>query len=184
LYVQEIEIHDLRVFEEASLALQYPGRLEKGRLHSPNINLLLGNNGAGKTTVLKALALATLAPVIDKSGFLPYHLVRHQREKASITVQVLLHPQDLGKNTSDVPEQSLKAEIVRQGDLEILSSDATSMPGPWAGMFDNSSPAFIVVGYGATRRCRTRGATTPTSRRNGASCATSGWPACSSPTSR
>jgi len=84
LYVQEIDIHHLRVFESASLKLQYPGRSDVGPLHLPNINLLLGNNGAGKTTVLKALALATLAPVIDKSGFLPYHLIRNGQTKAWI----------------------------------------------------------------------------------------------------
>jgi len=154
LYVQQIDIQNLRVFEAASLRLQYPGRPDAGPLHQPNINLLLGNNGAGKTTVLKALALSTLAPVIDKSGFLPYHLIRSQQERARITAKVLLHRQDLGQDFASFPtEQTLTTEIVRQEDLEILvSQTGLSTEGPWSKMFSNSSPAFLVVAYGATRR--------------------------------
>ncbi|HEX6901487.1 MAG TPA: AAA family ATPase [Thermoanaerobaculia bacterium] len=162
MYVQEIAIHNLRVFEAASLKLQYPGRSDADALHHPNINLLLGNNGAGKTTVLKALALSTLAPVIDKSGFLPYELVRHGRERSTITAKVVLHPQDLGKGFSTHPhEESLTTEIVRQGDLEILASGIGTDPGPWSGMFDNKSPSFLVVGYGATRRVQDAGSFNP-----------------------
>lgn len=156
MYVQEIDIQDLRVFEEASLRLQYPGRAEGAKLHQPNVNLLLGNNGAGKTTILKALALSTLAPVIDKSGFLPYHLIRRQRERSRLVARVLLHPQDVGKGSSFPPEQTLSMEIVRQGDLEILASSGAPTE-PWSRMFDNDSPAFLVVGYGATRRVQDAG---------------------------
>jgi len=159
LYVQEIDIHHLRVFESASLKLQYPGRSDVGPLHLPNINLLLGNNGAGKTTVLKALALATLAPVIDKSGFLPYHLIRNGQTKAWIQSRVLLHPQDTGKGAGS--SSTLKTEIVREGDLEILTTMSGATSGPWSGMFDNSSPAFLVVGYGATRRVQDAGSYNP-----------------------
>jgi energy-coupling factor transporter ATP-binding protein EcfA2 len=163
LYVREINIKNLRVFKAAGLKLQHTGRSDIGPLHQPNVNLLLGNNGAGKTTILKALALATLAPVIDKSGFLPYHLIRNGQTKARITSQVILHPQDMGKgpNPSIQPEQTLTTDIVREGDLEILSSMPGSTAGPWAGMFDNNSPAFLVVGYGATRRVQDAGSYNP-----------------------
>jgi hypothetical protein len=164
LYVQEIDIQGLRVFEAATLKLQYPGRSDVGPLHSPNINLLLGNNGAGKTSVLKALALSTLSPVIDKSGFLPYHLIREGQPKARIHSRVLLHPQDMGKGSAPTPyptEQELTTEILREGDLEILASMPGSTSGPWSGMFDNSSPAFLVVGYGATRRVQDAGSYNP-----------------------
>jgi predicted ATPase len=164
LYVQEIDIQHLRVFEAASLKLQYPGRTDAGPLHQPNINLLLGNNGSGKTTVLKALALSTLAPVIDKSGYLPYHLIRSQQERARITSKVVLHRQDLGQDFAAFPaEQTLTTEIVRQGDLEILVSETglSATEGPWSKMFNNSSPAFLVVAYGATRRVQDVGSYNP-----------------------
>jgi len=64
----------------------------------PNVNLLLGVNGAGKTTVLKALALGTLSPVIQNSGYVPYYLVRRTKPRhskpevrAAIETTVILH---------------------------------------------------------------------------------------------
>ncbi|HEY0556652.1 MAG TPA: AAA family ATPase [Thermoanaerobaculia bacterium] len=77
---------------------------------------------------------------------------------------MLLHPQDLGKGASAASypdEQELTTEIRREGDLEILASMPGSTSGPWSGMFDNSSPAFLVVGYGATRRVQDAGSFNP-----------------------
>ena len=44
----------------------------------PNVNLLLGNNGLGKTTLLKAVALAALGPAVRSSGIYASRLVRRE----------------------------------------------------------------------------------------------------------
>src|SRR5262249_35056212 len=70
LYLTELQLADLRCFAEASLSLRFPG--EPSGLKLPNVNLLLGDNGSGKSTVLRAAAMAALGPILDSSGFLPY----------------------------------------------------------------------------------------------------------------
>src|SRR5215813_3328958 len=77
LYVTSVHIENMRCFAEADLKLRHPDLQDQAQptLNLPNINLLLGNNGGGKTTVLKAIALAALAPVMARSsGYKPYRL--------------------------------------------------------------------------------------------------------------
>jgi energy-coupling factor transporter ATP-binding protein EcfA2 len=60
MYVSSLQIENLRCFKSAEIELQYPGRSQDEAALLPNVNLLLGINGSGKTTVLKAIALAVL----------------------------------------------------------------------------------------------------------------------------
>lgn len=166
MYITSIKIENLRCFEEAELKFQYPGREQKTPPRFPNINLLLGNNGAGKTTVLKAIALAALGPIIRHSGFVPNWLVRRtqsnkpQNKKAGIKAYVLLHSQDA--ETRWVNElRVMDLSIFRTKDYEHLGSliDWSSRIGFvgnrekafWVQIYDDASPAFLVIGYGASR---------------------------------
>src|ERR1700752_3441004 len=150
--------------------MQYPGKPEKPVPNLPNINLFLGNNGMGKTTILRALALASLSPVIPQSGYLPYRLVRRADPKVSlakeaiIKADVILHekyfPSGKTKTSTSkvVKEEKMSMTVIRSGDHESLISGnvpASGVPdeeGVWGGMYNDQSPAFLVVGYGASRR--------------------------------
>lgn len=162
MYVKSIQIENLRCFKQAELELQYPGRKQAETPRLPNINLLLGNNGMGKTTILKALAMAALSPIFPQAGYYPYRLVRRTGpddasiSEASISASVLLHAQDLGVDDLPTPlEERLEMRIGRRGDDDYLKSEpgtGPDAPEVWERMFDKGSPAFLVVGYGASRR--------------------------------
>lgn len=156
MYVQRLFINNLRSFRNAEVAFCYPG-CEGGSPELPNVTLLLGDNGAGKTSVLRAVALATLAPVIEGSGFVPYNLVRRSRKghppvTAEVRAEVLLHGQDTGsRDRSATQEARVRTLIERRGDVERVRSPEPP-EGVWEEMFTDRSPAFLVLGYGASRR--------------------------------
>lgn len=178
MYITSIKIENLRCFAQTELTFQHPGRETETPLRFPNINLLLGNNGAGKTTVLKAIALAALAPVIQMSGFVPYHLIRRIGNRSDVPVKailganLLLQKQDVEANPllqkQDVEPFNIESgvncgtgmQLERKGDYEVFGDITASKYYPIISLFTlaetkmygSKSPALLVVGYGASRR--------------------------------
>src|SRR4051794_36328769 len=100
MYIQSLRIQNLRCFRDAGLQLRYPGEPHPPDTSFPNVNLLLGINGSGKTTALKGAAIGVLTQVIARSGFVPYHLVRRGgRSKATLEAALIPHEQDGTKVT-------------------------------------------------------------------------------------
>lgn len=154
MYIRSLKIQSLRCFDNVELDFQYPGRKGFEVLKAPNVNLLLGNNGAGKTTILRAAALATLAPVLPRSsGYRSNHMIRHGEASGIAEAEVELHPQDLGNvsiGSLQQQDQVLVSTTSKEGDEEYLESMST-VP-HLKEMFNQRSPGFLIVGYGASRR--------------------------------
>ncbi len=124
--------------------------------------------------MLKAIALSVLSPVVQQSGFVPYRLVRRsatdnysqlsktnlegfKESDAEVRARVLIHDQDLGQYTAKNRSPFLTLEIRRNKDVESLlagnEGEGPHLPfGYWEQMYDDKSSAFLVVGYGASRR--------------------------------
>ena len=66
MHVTHLKIENLRSLAQAEIELNHPGTA--GGLDCPNVNVLLGGNGFGKTSVLRALALAVLGPLLSSSS--------------------------------------------------------------------------------------------------------------------
>jgi len=170
MYLDTISIRNFRVFRDTQVTLVHPDREWTEDLPKPkllNINLLLGNNGLGKSTMLKAIALAVLGPAVSSAGLYPYHLVREEPGRkagdpladAAIGAAFIPHPQDEVAGPQRVDSRVV---VARQGDLETLRWEQDDQGAKderaraWDPIFSASSAAFFVVGYGATRRVERR----------------------------
>ena len=156
MYIESLTLDDFRCFRAGRLAFLHPGRKAMPDLDAlpklRNVNVLLGLNGSGKSSALRAVALAILAPIIASSGYMPFSLIRRapRVQRAVIAAALQLHVQDgVGLDLTQ-PHHAI-SEIKRRGSVEIIQGiDADSAV--WEGVFDDHSPAFFLVGYGATRR--------------------------------
>lgn len=172
MYIESITISNFRTFREARIELSHSDRKPTKALPTPklpNVNLLLGNNGLGKTTLLKAISLAALGPAVADSGIYSYRLIRREPDGnrsmghigeserrqsegvATLKATFKAHPQD----SVPVPIVQSQITISQRGDLEQLRwahEDEKS----WHPIFSSSSDAFFFVGYGATRRVEKR----------------------------
>ena len=169
MYIQRLKIEHLRSFESVELALNVPGAPD---LAFPNVNVMLGDNGLGKTSVLRAAALSTLGPVLSSSsGYVPESLVRRppgmQRASqatlaklpsAVIAADVVLDPSELPsyvERPRALEHLRLTTTVAQLGTAERLAwtCDPVAEVGAVEHLqFDESSTAFFMVGYGATRR--------------------------------
>lgn len=157
MYINSLILRDLRSLKLAEIDFRTPTDSERDPAVVPNVTLLLGDNGSGKTTILRAIALAVLGPVLPESGFVPQNLVRrvgrNTRPHAHTEAEMVLHWQDLGHKRPSADSLQLKLEttIRRVRDLERV--ERTQMDAPQLQeMYSDRSPAFLLVGYGAARR--------------------------------
>jgi predicted ATP-binding protein involved in virulence len=154
MYIDKIKLKDFRTFKDAHINFVHQSTAE-APLRYPNINVVLGNNGHGKTTLLKAISLACLGPAIGDSGIYPYRLIRKTSDKekteatmsADISAEFTLHKQDRLNGHKSL---SSTVKVLKRGDLESLRSDISD-EFLWDPIFSEKNDAFFFVGYGATR---------------------------------
>ncbi|SDA53933.1 MULTISPECIES: AAA family ATPase [unclassified Janthinobacterium] len=152
MYIKSVRIENLRSIASTSLELNSP---DDKSMKFPNVNVILGDNGMGKSTVLRALALGVLAPIMSDSGYRPDSMVRRppldtkdkleRSDPKSGNVAVVLHldEQDGFPFAAAVDQYDrdieLTGEISRRGDFETFLWDnlggvswkATTKKLPW-----------------------------------------------------
>jgi hypothetical protein len=173
MYASRITLQNLRTIASATVALRAPP-LPSEHAEGPangarrNLTVLLGNNGAGKTTVLRAVAMAAMAPVLAAgSGFVPYSLVRRTGGTAAPHALaqgefVLYEKQDRRAGTLTQSLRLLPGSLYND---RIDVSASAGFDKAWEEtLFDDRSMAGLVVGYGADRRVESVGGSDPESR--------------------
>ena len=156
MYLKSLQIERFRAFRHTEVSFRFPGAAASRELKYPNINLLLGNNGMGKSAALKAAALALMSPVISSTGYRAYSLVRREVDKsprdAAVKTHVALSDQDLEEDFDIAPDTSeLGVRISRRHTTETCEFDPTLAHPVWEPMFREDSAAFFFVGYGVSR---------------------------------
>ena len=156
MYIDKIEIENFRTFRKSEITFCHQDRdfeaSEMPRPKLPNLNLLLANNGFGKTSLLRAIALAALGPAVGDSGIYPYRLIRREAKQRILKPAIIkagfhAHPQDRSPYT----ELDSHVRVEPKGDIESLQW-ASADEKPWHPVFSSDSDAFFMVGYGSTRR--------------------------------
>lgn len=183
MYIHSLKLKNIRSFKSLRVIdfvhpdRQYCSR-EEGANGEPaglvcprlnNVTLLLGENGSGKTTVLRGLALAAFGPaaldlVRDSS------VVRLGETEGEVAATLQLHEQD-GTGAGALHNWSVR--LVRRGErLRVNLPEWEETGGSrapresrtsasrkvvpkglsWSGIYESRNDAFFVVGYGATRR--------------------------------
>jgi hypothetical protein len=163
MYIKKVEFTNLRCFKHGEMDFRYPGdgiSVPDGVPNLENVNLILGVNGAGKTTALKAVALSLIAQM-PSTGFVPDSLVRRTNEilfgespsYAEILTEIGLSQTDEERLPQSLfPYDQLVTAVNRISGTEELQSQ--SMKG-FKVFYDDESPAFFMMAYGATRRTET-----------------------------
>lgn len=166
MHVQSIHMQKLRAFADARIDFIAAATASTGA--ADNITVLLGDNGAGKSTVLRAVAASVLAPVLEgrpmSGGWIrrPARTVAENSveaisEAAGIDTVVGLHAQDLvdsGKHA--VPARAMmSARIAWQGNSELLQwcppPDGRVADELRQTQWERHASAFFLVAYGASR---------------------------------
>lgn len=176
MYAKSISMYGFKCFGKAEVEFRYPGGPGHEELEHPNINLILGDNGGGKSSVLRAVAIAALAPALINGGFVPYRLVQRfpdgsvaknsllkligvleQAEQRSIDREIKTTKSAKSRSARPSDEREFLARLAAnpRGQLDQLSLKSTPQNPISDLIHDDFSSAFFVVGYGATRRVET-----------------------------
>ena len=131
--ISSVKMDNFRCFRHAEASFvhrQGKPALPKGALD--NVTLLVGINGSGKTSILRAIALGVLMPIISESGYRPYYLVRvpkvagRKLRSGSISLEVSLGDDELSAmaaGLSAIPRPVRVhsfLEITRRNDYDVF----------------------------------------------------------------
>ena len=157
MYIESLTIDRFQPFEHAETTLLHPRGLGSRSARHPNVNLILGNNGAGKSAALRAAAVALLGPIVSASTHRPHCFARMapDSEKAPTTVAAQLslpspeHDGLLAAGTPTAAER--KVRVHRRDGIEACDFDHGPPDAVGRHIREDESAAFFVGGYGAPR---------------------------------
>lgn len=178
MYAKTLHIDNFKCFGQVDVSFQYPGRGGEGVPVLDNVNLILGDNGGGKTSILRAIAIAVLGQTLSESGFVAWRLVRRARpgqdaaQTARLKVEMDIVTGEYGWMWPGVEEHWELSVRLDTKDVQAKDDiDRLSEINPVASKYTHvllGSPYYppFVFGYGATRRLETSDYSESSARRS------------------
>lgn len=157
MYVRKLTLTDFRCFERAELEFRTP---DDPKSPQRNVTVLLGTNGAGKSSLLQALSLAILSESLRDTGLRFRDLVRRGEGKVESTLTTECDFEEgvdgalggTGILEASV-ERSLSGDVPKLRTINLQDRDEATSRVAWGeASADPSSQSFFLVGYGAQRR--------------------------------
>lgn len=168
MYVQSLKLENIKAFESLELDFARPG--ESGDALYAGMNVFVGGNSSGKSTLLKSIALALSGPTVANQLLeTPAGWVTHNAHGGSIDLNILkchgedghtrewkqiLKPASLataglmfGTESPGVTSK-LEAKVRNYSSSEDRIEDANDKESLW----DVESPGWFLSGYGPFRR--------------------------------
>ena len=152
MYIHRVVLKDLKGFKELDFSFRRPEGSYAGW------TVLTGDNGSGKTALLKAIALALVGPEVGRAlqpslrGW-----IREGRAKAEIAVQITADEPDKFKTGRRYLEPFWsELELQKNGGPEVSMKSGSArrqdkkgpLNGPWA----ENTDGWFAAGYGPFRR--------------------------------
>ena len=156
MYVTDLELRDLRCISRAHVDFSHPARA--GTRPLDNLNVLVGVNGGGKSTLLKGALLAILGAELKSGPARPWGswLRNGGSGDAVARASLLFHRDDVGDAAGMRSDDALPArrQFIIDRSTGTLAAEAPAVQAPSGRL---ASPTFFLVAYGASRELgRTR----------------------------
>jgi predicted ATPase len=156
MYLKTLTLRNFKSFGSEVVPFRSSTEFEGDPALFPNVTLLLGDNGSGKSSILRAAALALVGDTLTSSGFVPHNLVRRggRAKVASVSADAVLHWHDLGEKqpSAGVEAAALEVRVERFTLREELQITRVKRLERVYAATRKSEHARLVFGYSATRR--------------------------------
>ena len=123
--------------------------------------MIAGRNGAGKTTFLRAIALALSGPTFSRTlseSFASW--IREGEDESSVSVSMAYTPdEDRMRGIGKLPKQNFQGKLSWTRSVAAFEPTFNASPpqrsklsGPWRGPWTENPEGWFVAGYGPFRR--------------------------------
>lgn len=154
MHLTEIEIENIRGFlgGEQATKIALPG--------GPGWHVFAGRNGAGKSSLLRAIALAVVGPDHARR-LMPTFAgwVRKECVEGRVRVRLVGEEADAFRGGGKLPKGSITSELRWTASAEDQEPEMSCTPhrrgklqGPWRGPWSENPEGWLVAGYGPFRR--------------------------------
>ncbi len=109
MYIKKVELKNLKCFEDISIDFK---AARKGKDRQANWNVIIGNNGVGKTSLLRAIAACLMDAETATRLLKPEGWVRSGEKMASLKSALVQEDGD------SIPERQMDSELVKK-DIQV-----------------------------------------------------------------